>query len=182
MIYPNEWTATFTSRNGKKFSFRPEEATDTEMLWVMFSSLSETTILNLVPPFNRERIESWTNNIDYNEVLAIVAVTEDDYEQRIVGSASLKFNDQEVFKHKAELGIAIHDDYQNLGIGTALLNHLLAIAKMKKLKKVWLAVRTENNRAFQIYTKAGFEVEGTLRKEMFFKGEYRDEYRMAVFL
>ena len=152
------------------------------MLWKMFSTLSEITVSNLIPPFTRERIESWTNNIKYNEVLAIVAVTEDEKNQRIVGSASLKFNSQVVFKHKVELGIAVHDDYQKLGIGTALLNHLLAIAKMKKLKKVGLIVNIKNERAIYMYRKIGFEFEGTLRKELLYKGRYNDLYQMALFL
>ena len=172
----------FIAKNGKTINFRPEKATDTEMLWKMFSTLSEITVSNLIPPFTRERIESWTNNIKYNEVLAIVAVTEDEKNQRIVGSASLKFNSQVVFKHKVELGIAVHDDYQKLGIGTALLNHLLAIAKMKKLKKVGLIVNIKNERAIYMYRKIGFEFEGTLRKELLYKGRYNDLYQMALFL
>ena len=95
---------------------------------------------------------------------------------------SLKFNQQELFKHKAELGISVHDDLQNLGIGTALLNHMIAISKMKELKKVWLIVNTKNDRAIYLYKKTGFEIEGTLRKETHLNGTYRDEYRMALFL
>lgn len=182
MTYPTEWETAFTAKNGETLRFRPEKSSDTEMLWAMFSTLSEASVSNLIPPFTRERIESWTSNIDYNEVLAIVAVIEEKGMRRIVGSASLKFNSQEVFKHKAELGITVHDNYQNLGIGTALLNHLLTIARMKKLKKVWLMVNTGNDKAIQLYKKAGFEIEGTMRKELYLKGKYLDEYRMAIFL
>ena len=148
----------------------------------MFSTLSEESLSNLVPPFNRERIEGWTSKIDYDEVVAIVAVVEEKKKQRIVGISSLKFNPQEVFKHKAELGITVHDNYQNMGIGTGLLNHLIAIARKKKLGKVWLNVNTENDRAVHLYTKAGFETEGTMLKEMRLGGGYCDEYRMAIFL
>jgi L-phenylalanine/L-methionine N-acetyltransferase len=182
MTYPNNWEKVFIAKNGKTINFRPEKATDTDMLWKMFSTLSELTVSNLIPPFTQERIESWTSNINYNEVLAIVAVTEEENMQRIVGSASLKFNSQEVFKHKAELGIAVHDDYQKLGIGTALLNHLLAIAKIKKLKKVGLIVNIKNERAICMYRKMGFECEGTLCKELLYNGRYKDLYQMALFL
>jgi hypothetical protein len=75
------------------------------MLWNMFSTLSEKSVANLVPPFTRERIEGWTSNIDHDKVLTIVAVTREKDAQRIVGSASLSFNTQEIFKHKAELSI-----------------------------------------------------------------------------
>jgi hypothetical protein len=76
MKYPPEWKTEFTTKDGLKFVFRPEQFGDTEMLWEMFSTLSEESSSNLLPPFTRERIESWTSNINYNEVLAIVAVIE----------------------------------------------------------------------------------------------------------
>ena len=182
MDYPSEWETVFTAKNGEKVVFRPEQSGDTEMLWEMFSTLSEESASNLIPPFTRERVESWTNNINYDEVLAIVAVVEEKSEQRIIGSASLKFNQQEALKHKAELGITVHDNYQNMGIGTALLKHLISIARMKKLKKIYLQVSTVNDRAINLYKKSGFKIEGKLCKESYINGKYRDENRMALFL
>lgn len=182
MAYPVEWETTFTAKNGKPLLFRPEKTSDTKMLWRMFSTLSENSISNLIPPFTRERIESWTSNSDYNQVLAIIAVIEEKNMQRIVVSASLKFHTQEVFKHKAELGLTVHDDFQNLGIGTALLNRLLNIARKKKLTKIYLTVNTGNIKAINLYRKAGFEIEGSLRREMCLNGKYLDEYRMTLFL
>ena len=182
MTYPREWETEFTAKNDMKVVFRPEQSGDTEMLWKMFSTLSEESVSNLLPPFTRERVESWTNNINYDEVLAIVAVITDRDKQQIIGSASLKFNPQEALKHKAELGLTVHDDYQNMGIGTALLNHLIDIARMKKLNKVWLHVSTDNDRAIYMYKKAGFTIEGKLCKESCINGKYRNEYRMTLFL
>ncbi len=182
MEYPSEWEMVFTAKNGKRVKFRPEQCGDTEMLWKMFSALSKESASNLLPPFTRERVEGWTRNINYNEVLAIVAVIEEKSERRIVGDGSLKFNSQEALKHKAEIGITVHDNYQNMGIGTALLNHLINIARMKKLSKVWLQVSTDNDRAINVYKKAGFEIEGKLCKESYVNGKYRNEYRMALFL
>ncbi|UCC58318.1 MAG: GNAT family N-acetyltransferase [Candidatus Bathyarchaeum sp.] len=69
-----------------------------------------------------------------------------------------------------------------MGIGAALLQHILDIARMKKLSKVWLQVSTDNNRAIYLYKKAGFEIEGKLCKESYVNGKYRNEYRMALFL
>jgi len=180
--YPSEWETVFTAKNGEKVVFRPEQSGDTEMLWEMFSTLSEESASNLTPPFTRERVESWTSNINYDEVLAIVVIIEEKSEQRIIGSASLKFNQQEALKHKAELGITVHDNYQNMGIGTALLKHLITIARMKNLKKIYLHVSTANDRAINLYKKAGFKVEGKLCKESYINGKYRDEYRMALLL
>jgi ribosomal protein S18 acetylase RimI-like enzyme len=172
----------FVAKNGEAIVFRPEKASDTEMLWAMFSTLSEDTVSNLVPPFTRERVESWTNNINYDALLAIVAVAKNKNAQRIIASAALKFNPQEVFQHKADFSITVHDDYQNLGVGTALMQHLLGIAKAKKLTKICLTVNTQNSRAIHLYTKMGFEREGTLRKETYHNSQYRDVHQMALFL
>ena len=182
MEYPKEWETEFTAKNGMKVVFRPEQSGDTEMLWKMFSTLSEESASNLLPPFTRERVEGWTQDIDYNEVLAIVAIIKEEKEQRIIGSTSLKFNQQEALKHKAELGLSVHDDYQNMGIGTALLQHILEVARLKKLRKVWLHVSTANNIAVHVYKKAGFTIEGKLCKESLINGKYRDEYTMALFI
>ena len=182
MKYPTEWVTVFTAKNSMKVEFRPKLSGDTEMLWEMFSTLSKDSISNLIPPFTRERIEGWTSNIDYDEVLKIVAVIKENNKQRIVGSASLKFNPNEHSKHKAELGITVHDDYQNVGIGTTLVKHLLNIAQLKKLRKVWLQVNTNNDVAIHIYKKAGFQIEGKLCKERYINNKYRDEYRMAILL
>jgi len=182
MDYPSAWETTFTLADGTKVDFRPKQSTDTEMLWKMFSTLSEKTLSNLIPPFTLERIEAWTSNIDYGKVLTIVAAIREKDEQRIIGSASLSFNTHEIYKHKAELSIAGHDDYQNMGIGTAMLKHLLTIARMKKLLKVWLRVNTDNDKAVYLYKKVGFEIEGKLHKERYLNGQYGDEYRMALFL
>jgi putative acetyltransferase len=182
MEYPAEWETVFMAKNGMRVDFRPKKSGDTEMLWNMFSTLSKDSVSNLIPPFTRERIEGWTSNINYDDVLTIVAVIKEEKKHRIVGSASLSFNPHEHSKHKAGLSITVHDQFQNMGLGTALVKHLMDIAKMKRLGKVWLQVTTDNDVAIHIYKKAGFRIEGKLLKERCINGRYRDEYRMAILI
>jgi putative acetyltransferase len=182
MKYPKEWEKKVILNNCQEVLLRPELFTDTEMLWEMFSTLSEASLNNLVLPFTRERIESWTGNIDYDKNLPILALVEEEEKQRIIGSASLSFNSAEALRHKAEFGITVHDNYQNIGLGTALVKHLLAIAQKKGLKKIFLLVDTDNSRAIHLYEKCGFQIEAKLRKEVYRRGQFRDEYRMAIFL
>jgi diamine N-acetyltransferase len=59
---------------------------------------------------------------------------------------------------------------------------MLNIAKTKNLKKIYLIVNATNKKALHLYQKAGFEIEGNLKSEMYYKGKYCDEYRMALFL
>jgi RimJ/RimL family protein N-acetyltransferase len=182
MKYPADWEAIFILEDGEKVRFRPEVRSDTELLWNMISSLSEKSLSCLLPPFTRERVEGWTNSIDYEKVLTLVAVIIEKGEQKIIGTATLTFNAMEGFKHKAELSMTVHDGYQDKGIGTAILKHLLEIAKVKGLRKVGLTVNTDNDKAIHLYKKVGFEIEGKLAEEHYYDGKFKDVYRMAVFL
>lgn len=180
--YPNEWTKKVVLKGVVEVFLRPEHSNDTEMLWDMFSTLTEESLDNRIHPFTRERIERWTSNIDYDKNLPMLALIQEGGKERIIGSASLSFHSQESTRHKAELGITIHDDYQNQGLGTTMIKHLLDIAQKKKLKKIYLRVDTENSRAMHVYEKCGFRIEAKLEKEDYVKGQFRDDYRMAIFL
>lgn len=182
MSYPIEWEKKIVLKNGCSVFLRPELSTDTEMLWEMFSTLSKASLNNLLLPFTRERVESWTSNIDYDKNLAILALVHERKERRVIGSSSLSFHSAESSRHKAELGITVHDDYQNLNLGTAMINHLLEIARKKGLKKIYLLVHTNNDRAIHVYKKCGFRIEAKLEKEYFREGQFGDDYRMAIFL
>ena len=78
--------------------------------------------------------------------------------------------------------MTVHDDYHNQGLGTVMVQHLLAIALKKGLKKVYLRVDTENSRAIHVYEKCGFRIEAKLEKEDYVDGQFRDDYKMAIFL
>lgn len=69
-----------------------------------------------------------------------------------------------------------------MGLETAMINHLLDIARKKGLKKVYLLVNTTNRRAIHVYEKCGFRIEAKLEKEHFREGGFGDDYRMAIFL
>lgn len=180
--YPEEWTKTITLNNGLKVFLRPEILTDTEMLWEMFSTLSKESLAFLVHPFPRERIEGWTSNIDYSKNLTILASIEENRKERVIGSSSLKFHSQKSTRHKAVLGITVHDDYQNQGLGTLMVKHLIGISLKMGLKKIYLRVDTENSKAIRVYEKCGFKIEAKLEKEDYVDGKFRDDYRMAIFL
>ena len=47
-------------------------------------------------------------------------------------------------------------DSTNLGIGTALLNNVIAKCKQLKLENIFLEVRNSNTAAIHLYEKVGF--------------------------
>ncbi len=170
-------------RGGREVLLRPETASDLEMIWEMYSTLSEESLRYLPIPFTRERVESWIENLDYDRVLPILAlIKEGEKTERMVAGATLSFFPIEAFRHKAEFGITVHDDYQNLGLGTAMTRHMIEIARSKRLKKISLTVVTEKHRAIRVYEKCGFKVEGRLERDHYnyVTGDYGDDYVMAL--
>ncbi len=58
------------------------------------------------------------------------------------------------------LNLCITIARQNQGLGTRLLQHLLAEAQQQGAQSVFLEVRLSNERAFQLYQRLGFAVIG----------------------
>ncbi len=102
----------------------------------------------------------------------------------IVGNLGFLPNRQKRIQHWAELGMTILKDYRNMGIGAALLKVLIKWAiESPGIEKVCLSVRADNNRAIHLYTKLGFEQEGTRKKAIKMKnGDYFDLIEMALFV
>jgi putative acetyltransferase len=83
-------------------------------------------------------------------------------------------------RHVGQIGMAVRDDWQGNGIGTALMEAALDLAdNWLNLTRVELSVFTENAAAIALYEKFGFEVEGTHRRYAFRNGAYVDSYSMA---
>ena len=165
---------------------RPGKTRDFEMLWTMLSTLSEDSLRFLHNRFNRDEIETWMKNIDYDSLLPIVAVVKDQAtgKTRIAALTTLGFQKGESRKHRAEFDIIVHDDYQGKGLGKVLTRYMLDIALEKGLKKVYLKTDTCNQRAKHVYEKLGFMVEGRLVMEHYhyLTQQYGDDYLMAIIL
>ena len=102
-----------------------------------------------------------------------------DVDGRVVGNLRL-LRRKGRLAHVADLGMSVHDDHQDQGIGTALVEAAIDMAdNWLNLKRVELDVYTDNARAIHLYKKFGFEIEGTRRALSFREGEYVDAYAMA---
>ncbi|SKA76697.1 Protein N-acetyltransferase, RimJ/RimL family [Caloramator quimbayensis] len=111
-----------------------------------------------------------------NNCLLIVGIVEG----RIVGILSFIASHRKRIMHRGDMGIYILKDYWNLGIGSCMIEYFLKWVKEHgAIKKIALEVRTDNERAINLYKKYGFEIEGHLKKSLFIDGKYYDTYYMG---
>jgi putative acetyltransferase len=164
-------------KDGRIVVMRSMHAEDENKLFEMFSSLSEDAVRWGMPPYSREVIKRWISNLPH--CIAIVAV----HGVRIVGQGSIYKIPHPRRKGVADLGIYIHQDFQNVGLGTAMVSKLLESAKRERLHKLELGVIAENTPAIRLYEKFGFKVEGVL-KDWYFgdDGKYHDHVAMGLIL
>ena len=106
-----------------------------------------------------------------------VAVLEDG---TVIGCAGLSVFSNPRMRHVGSVGLYVHTDYQNQGVGTALMKAMLELAdNWLMLVRVELEVFADNQRAIQLYEKLGFETEGRKRMSCVRNGQYADELLMA---
>jgi putative acetyltransferase len=83
-------------------------------------------------------------------------------------------------RHVGQIGMAVRDDWQGKGVGTALMQAGVDLAdKWLNLTRLELEVYTDNEAAIRLYKKFGFTIEGTLVRFAYRDGQYVDVYAMA---
>jgi putative acetyltransferase len=111
-------------------------------------------------------------------LFGLVASVED---EELVGHLGLHtYPNQLRRRHVGQIGMAVRDDWQGKGVGTALMQAAIELAdKWLNLTRLELEVYTDNAPAVRLYKKCGFTIEGTLVRFAYRDSQYVDAYSMA---
>jgi ribosomal protein S18 acetylase RimI-like enzyme len=104
--------------------------------------------------FTEREIEFFLN-VDFVSQVALVAVTEEDGRSEIVGGGRYVV----LQPGTAELAFAVIDEYQQKGIGTALMRHLISIARESGLKELVAEVLPDNTPMLKVFRSSGLPVD-----------------------
>ncbi|GAB3283470.1 GNAT family N-acetyltransferase [Parasphingorhabdus pacifica] len=77
-------------------------------------------------------------------------------------------------------GFSVAPEHQGKGVGTALLHAVRREAAARGARRITLRVLGTNTRAQALYRRHGYQVEGTLRGELFLREKYVDDVLMAL--
>lgn len=155
--YPNLLTQSVTTRSGMQCVFRAIRPEDADALQRFARGLSEEAryfrFLSTMAELSPSMLARFTQ-IDYDREMAIVAVLPDDTGgERIIGVARYLLNPDAA---TAEFALVVGDEYQGLGIGSALMKRLCDIARERGLKALIGLVIGNNSDMLALMERLGF--------------------------
>jgi acyl-CoA hydrolase/RimJ/RimL family protein N-acetyltransferase len=145
--------------------FRLIRPDDTDRIKELFYGLSEESIyfrfLTPLRSLRRQTLQDFYN-VDQARDISVVAVIKSDEKgetEKIIGAGRYVLNRS---TNEAEFALLVNDDYQNKGIGTFLLNHLMRIAKSKGVEAFIAYVHPQNQPMIRFIHKTGKVVESKI--------------------
>lgn len=84
--------------------------------------------------------------------------------------------------HIGRFAMAIAKEFWGQGLGRKLLELMEDHTRTIGISRVEAMVRTQNDRGIRLYTRMGYEIEGTRKQAVVIDGEPQDEYYIAKLL
>lgn len=152
-------------KDGSRVIVSRYRAEDFESLVEMFASLSDEALRWTLPPYNSEKIERWTQDLENKIVLVAKS------HGRVVGYCNVHQIFRVRYRGQSDFNIFIHQDYQNKGLGTYMTSTAVQLARKRGLHRIELSIVVDNKRAIRVYEKARFKIEGILKEEYYGEDE-----------
>lgn len=137
--------------------------------------ISDSSERNFTVKKEKEFLQNMQNSIIEKMFLCEI-------ENKIVGICSIEGVNKIRIKHRVDLAITVLKNYWGNKIGEKLIDYAIEYCKSNSIKKIELTVRIDNERALKLYKKFGFEIEGEIKKFIYFGGNYYNCYFMGLLL
>lgn len=162
---------------GRTIILRNAEISDSEnLLEYMKITTAETPFLVREPDeiqLTSEQEEAFVKGrIDHERELMLIATMNGAH----IGNCSLmSIGNFKRYQHRCEIAIALYQKYWGAGIGTLMLETVLAVAKELGYEQAELEVIRDNVNAIKLYKKLGFDEYGIFPDNMkYVNGTYGD--------
>jgi RimJ/RimL family protein N-acetyltransferase len=156
--YPEALESYKTTESGLEILLRPVKIRDEPLLKEFFYSLSEDSLysrfISVRKDMPHERLQKFSI-IDFSQEMIILAIRETAEKEEILGLGQYEIDQK---THTAEAAFVVRDDYQNQGIGTALLSYLTYLAKNQGLLGFTAEVILDNTKMLHVFAKMGFKI------------------------
>jgi len=170
---------TFTATDGRTVTLRTPRWEDLDDFYELINSLvEEGADILMTQKVTRDEETDWLGhtlaNLEKDNAFYLVA----EVNGRVVANSALTKKGG-YSSHVGSLGIIIKNGFRDVGIGTEMLNTLIARAETMGLEMLILSVFSSNTRAYHVYEKVGFREVGRIPKGLFKNGMYADDIIMV---
>jgi acetyltransferase len=157
--YPEEFVSDVTLPDGTALRLRPIRPEDEPRWKDMLASCSQATIHSRFGYlFHFAKHEEATRYcfIDYDREMAIVAEADEGGKRKLVGVGRLVADPA---RTSAEYAVLVTDDFQGRGLGRALTEYCIRVARRWGVKRIVAETVPANEAMVAIFEKLGFAVE-----------------------
>ena len=147
-----------TLKDGRSCILRPTMPEDAaEMIEYMKRTADETPFLLRYPDEIEYTVDGergfLSSFLDDPASVMMVAVIEGN----LAGNCSITGDrSKRKLRHRCSMAIALYREYWNLGIGTAMIEYLIQLARQIGYEQMDLGVIAENEQALALYSRCGF--------------------------
>lgn len=158
LVGPKELRTTYLLNDGTQLNFRPIHPTDEPRMRDLFYKLSEATIyyrfMSHQKRVSRHQIQDFVY-IDHRNDVTIVGTLPEAYGEEIIAVGSYYLDPK---TNLAEVAFVVSDQWQNHGIGTFLLKHLMRIARRNGIRGFTAEVLTDNKPMQAVINKSNCQI------------------------
>ncbi|KXB03741.1 hypothetical protein AKJ45_00615 [candidate division MSBL1 archaeon SCGC-AAA261F19] len=157
--YPLKYIKKERLEDGREVKIRPIKPEDEPLILGLFDTFSkETWRRRFFGPIREITHDDMIRfaNIDYSREIAFVGELIESEERKIIGIGRLI---REIGEDSGEFAVAVGDPWQEIGLGTKLMESLIEFGRDKGLKRIWGTVQRNNFRMIHICRKLGFLIE-----------------------
>jgi len=152
-VYPKELEREIGLRDGARLRLRPIRPEDQDRLIAFYDRLSRHTAYQRFFTVMKRLPPDWAHllaNVDYQRRLALIAEHGPVDAPELVGVARYEPTDR---ADTAEVAFVIQDGWQNRGLGTTMLDELLAAAEARGIRRFRAWVLANNIRMIDLLAR-----------------------------
>lgn len=157
MLEVAKYSASELLRDGRQVEVRALRHSDRDDLLAAVARTSTQSLYRRFFGIKREFSEkeiAFFVDVDFEKHVALVAVIDQGGRQMIVGGGRYFV----VRPKAAEVAFAVVDEFQGQGLGSALMRHLITIARDAGLKEFIAEVLPDNTAMLKVFEKSGLSL------------------------
>jgi GNAT superfamily N-acetyltransferase len=163
---PTRYASQETLRDGTTVTVRAARADDGPRIKRAFHNLERDTVYTRFFGYKADVSEAELSRItgaDFDRAVALLVTVGAGEDEVVIGGASYFVADNAAPPRSAELAFLVEEDYQGRGLASALLQHMIRIARTKRLDQFEADVLARNWAMLRVFRQSGLPM--TLRRE-----------------